>query len=73
MPSGHPHLGHLMVMKEVVWHVQQGGNGLNRRIGRQHDRAQGLLAAEGEQLAHQIGAALRTGADNGKVGARVRI
>ena len=27
MPSGHPHLGHLMVMKEVVWHVMQGGNG----------------------------------------------
>ncbi len=27
MPSGHPHLGHLMVMKEVVWHVQQGGKG----------------------------------------------
>ena len=27
MPSGHPHLGHLMVMKEVVWHAQQGGNG----------------------------------------------
>ncbi|MDD1719170.1 MAG: tryptophan--tRNA ligase, partial [Methanoregulaceae archaeon] len=27
MPSGHPHLGHLMVMKEVVWHVSQGGNG----------------------------------------------
>ncbi len=27
MPSGHPHLGHLMVMKEVVWHVQQGGSG----------------------------------------------
>ena len=27
MPSGHPHLGHLMVMKEVIWHVQQGGNG----------------------------------------------
>lgn len=27
MPSGHPHLGHLMVMKEVVWHVQQGGRG----------------------------------------------
>ena len=27
MPSGHPHLGHLMVMKEVVWHVGQGGNG----------------------------------------------
>jgi tryptophanyl-tRNA synthetase len=27
MPSGHPHLGHLMVMREVVWHVQQGGCG----------------------------------------------
>ncbi|MCQ8894368.1 MAG: tryptophan--tRNA ligase [Methanolinea sp.] len=27
MPSGHPHLGHLMVMKEVVWHVEQGGSG----------------------------------------------
>lgn len=27
MPSGHPHLGHLMVMKEVAWHVQQGGLG----------------------------------------------
>jgi tryptophanyl-tRNA synthetase len=27
MPSGHPHLGHLMLMKEVVWHVQQGANG----------------------------------------------
>lgn len=26
MPSGLPHLGHLMVMKEVVWHVTQGGN-----------------------------------------------
>jgi len=27
MPSGLPHLGHLILMKEVVWHVQQGGNG----------------------------------------------
>jgi len=27
MPSGHPHLGHLMVMKEVVWHIKQGGSG----------------------------------------------
>jgi tryptophanyl-tRNA synthetase len=27
MPSGHPHLGHLMVMKEVVWHVTAGGCG----------------------------------------------
>ncbi len=27
MPSGLPHLGHLMVMKEVVWHVRQGGTG----------------------------------------------
>jgi tryptophanyl-tRNA synthetase len=27
MPSGHPHLGHLMLIKEIVWHVQQGANG----------------------------------------------
>jgi len=27
MPSGHPHLGHLMVMKEVAWHTQMGGTG----------------------------------------------
>jgi len=27
MPSGHQHLGHLLVMKEVVWHVKQGGLG----------------------------------------------
>ncbi|HUU74894.1 MAG TPA: tryptophan--tRNA ligase [Methanoregulaceae archaeon] len=27
MPSGHPHLGHLLVMREVVWHIQQGGSG----------------------------------------------
>jgi tryptophanyl-tRNA synthetase len=27
MPSGHPHLGHLMLMREIVWHVQQGANG----------------------------------------------
>jgi len=26
MPSGLPHMGHLMVMKEVVWHVRQGGS-----------------------------------------------
>ena len=27
MPSGHPHLGHLMVMKEVAWHTSMGGIG----------------------------------------------
>ncbi|MHC1626874.1 MAG: tryptophan--tRNA ligase [Methanoculleaceae archaeon] len=27
MPSGRPHLGHLLVMKEVVWHIEQGGTG----------------------------------------------
>ncbi len=27
MPSGLPHLGHLMVMKEMAWHVRQGGTG----------------------------------------------
>ena len=27
MPSGHPHLGHLMLMKEIVWHIQQRATG----------------------------------------------
>ncbi|MFH0904834.1 MAG: tryptophan--tRNA ligase [Methanobacteriota archaeon] len=26
MPSGHAHLGHKMVMEEIIWHQQQGGD-----------------------------------------------
>ena len=42
MPSGHPHLGHLMVMKEVVWHVQQGGNGYVTIADREAHAVRGL-------------------------------
>ena len=27
MPSGHPHLGHLILMREVAWYTSQGGTG----------------------------------------------
>jgi len=42
MPSGHPHLGHLMVMKEVVWHTQQGGNGYITIADREAHAVRGL-------------------------------
>jgi tryptophanyl-tRNA synthetase len=42
MPSGHPHLGHLMVMKEVVWHVLQGGNGYITIADREAHAVRGL-------------------------------
>ena len=42
MPSGHPHLGHLMVMKEVVWHVEQGGNGYVTIADREAHAVRGL-------------------------------
>ena len=42
MPSGHPHLGHLMVMKEVAWHVQQGGNGYITIADREAHAVRGL-------------------------------
>jgi tryptophanyl-tRNA synthetase len=42
MPSGHPHLGHLMVMKEVVWHIQQGGNGYITIADREAHAVRGL-------------------------------
>jgi len=42
MPSGHPHLGHLMVMKEVVWHAEQGGNGYIAIADREAHAVRGL-------------------------------
>jgi tryptophanyl-tRNA synthetase len=42
MPSGHPHFGHLMVMKEVVWHIQQGGNGFISMADREAHAVRGL-------------------------------
>ncbi len=42
MPSGHPHFGHLMVMKEVVWHIQQGGRGFISMADREAHAVRGL-------------------------------
>ncbi|HJJ47736.1 MAG TPA: tryptophan--tRNA ligase [Methanocorpusculum sp.] len=42
MPSGHPHFGHLMVMKEVVWHIQQGGQGFISMADREAHAVRGL-------------------------------
>ena len=42
MPSGHPHLGHLMVMREVVWHVEQGGTGYVAIADREAHAVRGL-------------------------------
>ncbi len=42
MPSGHPHLGHLLVMREVVWHVSQGGRGMITIADREAHAVRGL-------------------------------
>ncbi|MDH7593041.1 MAG: tryptophan--tRNA ligase [Methanomicrobiales archaeon] len=42
MPSGMPHLGHLMVMKEVVWHTNHGGNGYIAIADREAHAVRGL-------------------------------
>ncbi|MFA5331548.1 MAG: tryptophan--tRNA ligase [Methanoregula sp.] len=42
MPSGHPHLGHLLLMKEIVWHVQQGANGYVTIADREAHAVRGL-------------------------------
>jgi len=42
MPSGHPHLGHLMLMREVVWHTQQGANGYITIADREAHAVRGL-------------------------------
>ena len=42
MPSGHPHFGHLMVMKEVVWHIQHGGTGFISMADREAHAVRGL-------------------------------
>jgi tryptophanyl-tRNA synthetase len=48
MPSGPPHLGHLMVMKEVVWHVEQGGRGFIGIADREAHAVRGLDWAQCE-------------------------
>jgi len=53
MPSGHPHLGHLMVMKEVVWHVQQGGNGYVAVADREAHAVRGISWNKCEEYARE--------------------
>ena len=48
MPSGPPHLGHLMVMKEVIWHVKQGGRGFVGIADREAHAVRDLTWAECE-------------------------
>ena len=48
MPSGPPHLGHLMIMKEVVWHVKQGGRGFIGIADREAHAVRGLDWAQCE-------------------------
>ena len=54
MPSGHPHLGHLMVMKEVVWHVQQGGNGYITIADREAHAVRGPVMGEVQRVRERV-------------------
>ena len=53
MPSGHPHFGHLMVMKEVVWHIQQGGKGFISMADREAHAVRGLSWDACDQYARE--------------------
>lgn len=53
MPSGLPHLGHLMVMKEVVWHVQQGGNGYVAIADREAHAVRGISWEKGHEFGRE--------------------
>ncbi|HJJ31168.1 MAG TPA: tryptophan--tRNA ligase [Methanocorpusculum sp.] len=53
MPSGHPHLGHLMVMKEVVWHIQHGGDGFISIADREAHAVRGLTWEKCDEYARE--------------------
>lgn len=53
MPSGHPHLGHLMVMKEVVWHVKHGGDGFISIADREAHAVRGLSWEKCDEYARE--------------------
>lgn len=53
MPSGHPHLGHLMVMKEVVWHIQHGGDGFISIADREAHAVRGLSWEKCDEYARE--------------------
>ena len=53
MPSGHPHLGHLMVMKEVMWHLQHGGRGFISIADREAHAVRGLTWEKCDEYARE--------------------
>lgn len=58
MPSGHPHLGHLLVMREVVWHVRQGGHGMITIADREAHAVRGLSWEDCDRYGREYLAAL---------------
>ena len=58
MPSGHPHLGHLLVMREVVWHVRQGGHGMITIADREAHAVRGLSWEDCERYGREYLTAL---------------
>ena len=61
MPSGHPHLGHLLVMREVVWHVRQGGHGMITIADREAHAVRGLSWEDCDRYGRGPDRALRAG------------
>ena len=59
MPSGHPHLGHLMVMKEVVWHVRHGGTGYIAIADREAHAVRGISWEKCREYGEEYLACLR--------------
>jgi tryptophanyl-tRNA synthetase len=59
MPSGHPHLGHLMVMKEVVWHVRHGATGYVPIADREAHAVRGISWEKCREYAGEYIACLR--------------
>ena len=53
MPSGHPHLGHLMVMKEVVWHIKHGGDAFISIADREAHAVRGLSWEKCDEYARE--------------------
>ncbi|NLX49542.1 MAG: tryptophan--tRNA ligase [Methanospirillum sp.] len=58
MPSGRPHLGHLLVMREVVWHVRQGGHGMIAIADREAHAVRGTTWDDCERYGRDYLAAL---------------
>ena len=53
MPSGHPHFGHLMVMKEAVWHINHGGRGFISMADREAHAVRGLSWKKCDEYARE--------------------